>query len=485
MPRRASILTVLLTALILITSQVQALVGMDAFVTDAGSNGKSDRYIPIPAVYEVYRTIKNLGDEGFMNHPEDIFVDAQGLLYVADTDNNRVLILTRDGEVKRVITQACGAALKKPRGVFVHNDGSIWIADTGNLRIAVIESDGSDRKTFVKPDSSLLENNFTFDVNKLFVANTGYIYALKGANLITLDEANNFHGYLGADKVGFSLSRTLVRIFGSKSQVERTTKQEPASYSNFYIGSDNMIYGILSNKDTAQIRKLNTVGTNTYPEQTYGFMTEDKTGGTGKMLSPTFSDINVQENGVISVVDRNSGLIYQYDQEGNLICCFGGLGEAAGLFEIPVSIESDTDGYLYVVDYKANEITVFKPTHFIQLIHKAVSLHEAGRYSEALVYWREVLETDSNYSLAHRGAAKIMGKNDDWRGALDSYELAEDKEGYSDAYDEYRHEFFRGHFLIVVLIAAALAFGVIWFIRTTKRSANKWNNDIQMGRDIR
>ena len=71
-------------------------------------------------------------------------------------------------------------------------------------------------------------------------------------------------------------------------------KQEPASYSNFYIGKDGMIYGILSNKNTAQIRKLNSVGTNTYPEKTYGFTIRDpNTRGSVKMLEPTFSDITV------------------------------------------------------------------------------------------------------------------------------------------------------------------------------------------------
>lgn len=485
MKRHIRLLLLLLTAMLLCDFRAQALVGMSAFIVDTDSNDSADNYIPIPAVYEVYRTIKNLGDAGFMSHPEDIFVGSDGLLYVADTDNNRVLVLTRDGGIVNIITEACGAALKKPRGVFVHEDGSIWIADTGNLRIAVIEKDGTERKTFVKPASSLLEKNFTFDVNKLFVANTGYIYALKGANLITLDEANNFHGYLGADKVGFSLSRTLIRMFGSKSQVERTTKQEPASYSNFYIGPDNMIYGILSNKNTAQIRKLNTVGTNTYPEQTYGFMLPERvSNGKGKLINPAFADINVQENGVISVIDRSSGLIYQYDQEGDLICCFGGLGAAAGLFEIPVSIESDSDGYLYVVDYQANEITVLKPTHFVQLIHKAVSLHDQGRYDEALVYWNETLKIDSNYSLAHRGVAKIMGKRDDWSGALTSYKIGNDKEGYSDAFDEYRHAYFRKHFIWVVLAAAALALTAAKLIAVSKRKSDRWANDIQMGRDI-
>ena len=363
-----------LALLMLWTPAALAVVNMDAFVVDTDTTDGSDNYIPIPAAYEVYGTIKNLGENGFMNHPEDLFIAPDDTLYVADGENNRVLQMTRAGKVLSIITEACGKKLNKPRGVYVHTDGSVWIADTGNLRIATLNADGSDRKEYTKPDSSLLGANFTFDVQKIFVANTGYIYALKGANLIALDEANNFRGYLGADKVGFSLSRFLVRLFGSKSQIERTVKQEPASYSNFFIGADNMIYGILSNKNTAQIRKLNSVGTNTYPEETYGFTLPDPAlGANGKVLEPTFSDITVEDNGIITVVDRVTGLIYQYDQEGSLLCCFGGTGDTEGLFQIPISIEADSEGYLYVLDYQSNTITVFRPTHFIQLVHQRPS----------------------------------------------------------------------------------------------------------------
>ena len=476
----------LLTALLLVwISPAQAVVGMDAFVVDTDTTG-GDSFIPIPACYEVYKTIKNLGESGFMNHPEDLFVAPDDTLYVADGENNRVLQLDREGRVLRTITQACGKNLNKPRGVYVHTDGSVWIADTGNLRIATLNADLSDRREYVKPDSSLLGANFTFDVQKIFVANTGYIYALKGANLIALDEANNFRGYLGADKVGFSLSRFLVRLFGSKSQIERTVKQEPASYSNFFIGADNMIYGILSNKNTAQIRKLNSVGTNTYPEETYGFTLPDYTAGSAsKVLEPTFSDITVEDNGVITVVDRGTGLIYQYDQDGNLLCCFGGQGDTGGLFQIPISIDADSEGYLYVLDYQNNEITVFKPTHFIQLVHQAVTLHGEGRYQEALGYWQQALEIDSNYALAHRGVAKIMGKQEDWASALRSYELASDKEGYSEAFAEYRHEYFRQHFLLVVALAVAAVFVAVKLLSLAKKKADQWADDVQMGRGLK
>ncbi len=465
-----------LLALLIMSSSAFAVVGVDAFVAD-----KDENYIPIPTAYEVYTTFKNLDEYEFMNHPEDIFVGPDDLLYVADTENNRVLVMDREGVVLREITEACGKKLSKPRGVYVHDDLSIWIADTGNLRLATINADGSDRKEYGKPDSALLEKNFTFDVQKLFVANTGYIYVLKGANLIAIDEANNFRGYLGADDVGFSLSRTLIRMFGSKSQIERTVKQEPASYSNFFIGADNMIYGILSNKKTAQIRKLNSVGNNTYEEQKYGFTLEDKE---GKPLDPTLADITVEDNGVITVVDRLTGLIYQYDQEGNLLCTFGGIGTVGGLFQIPISIDHDSQGYLYVLDYNTGSITVFKPTHFIELIHQAVTLHGEGRYEEALVYWKEALEIDSNYALAHQGVAKVMGKQDNWEAALDSYYLADDKDGYSEAFSEYRHEMFRQYFVPVVIVIAVGMVVLVKLLSFLKKKADKWADDVQMGRGL-
>ena len=79
----------LLTALLMMSSAFAA-VGVDAFVAD-----KDENYIPIPAAYEVYTTFKNLDDYGFMNHPEDIFIGKDNLLYVADTENNRVLVMKR------------------------------------------------------------------------------------------------------------------------------------------------------------------------------------------------------------------------------------------------------------------------------------------------------------------------------------------------------------------------------------------------------
>ena len=129
---KKKVLLLLLAFLLLWAQAAQAVVGMDAFVVDPDSTDTDHNFVPIPAAYEVYDTIKNLGEAGFMNHPEDIFVAPDDTLYVADGENNRVLQMTRDGRVLREINEGGGAKLKKPRGVYVHTDGSIWIADTGN-----------------------------------------------------------------------------------------------------------------------------------------------------------------------------------------------------------------------------------------------------------------------------------------------------------------------------------------------------------------
>lgn len=236
---------------------------------------EDDNLMPVPAAYEVYDSIYNLKEYGTLSHPQDILLDGTDI-YVADSENNRVLKMDRSGNVLQEYTEAFDQKLKNPCGIFVDGEKNIWIADTGNLRIVVIDQEGNSLETFGKPDSNLLSDTFAFDAQKIALNSIGNIYALKGANLMSIDRANNFHGYLGAVEVGFSLSRLLVRTFGSRSQVERTMKQQPASYSNFMIGSDGMIYGVLATGERNQIRRLNSVGNNTYPEDTYGFSIRQK-----------------------------------------------------------------------------------------------------------------------------------------------------------------------------------------------------------------
>ncbi len=432
----------------------------------------------IPTVYDVEETYKNLGEYGTLNHAEDLFVDDKDQLYVADTGNNRILKLSPEGRVVAQYTEGFGVSFKNPKGVYVHMDGSIWVADSGNYRIVRLDENGGDMEVYYKPESSLLEESFTFSPEKIYVSVTGYIYVLKGTNLMLMDSQNDFRGYVGAATVPFSLSRLLIRTFGTQSQIERTVKQEPSAYTNFMIGADGMVYGILANETTGQIRKLNSVGTNIYPEQPYGLnITLDDV----NYQYSQFSDINVMDNGILTLADRATGLIYQYDQDGDLLALFGGTGSTKGTYTNPVSIVSDSKGKLYVLDYTTNAVTVLMPTKFISLIHEAVSLYDAGQYDASKDYWEEVLAIDSNYALAHSGYAKVLFKEEKYKEAMDQYYLGGNKEGYSQCFSEYRHQMFRAYFGWIALGVVVLC-GVLWtgFVRLRKK-ADSLAHELEMG----
>lgn len=321
-------LTVALSVLVCSISCVPAMADTKHFVIDSDSN-----MLPIPETYTVSNVIKNLdGTDLAFKNAEDLFIDKEDNIYVADTGNNRVLKLDYTGKVLLEITEAFGTKLSSPRGVFVDADLNIWIADTKNQRLAVVTKDAKDYIEYKKPSGITDSKGKTFDIEKVVVNDMGYIFALKGAYVMKIDQSNIFQGYMGAKNVDFSFTRFIIRTFGSAKQRKATEALRPTSYNNLTLASDGNLYGVLSEGTSGQIRRLNSVGTNTYPEKGYGYMGY-YTDGAILPKEPTFKDITVDKKGIVSVVDQNTGLIYQYDKEGNLLTTFGGLGDKKGTFK--------------------------------------------------------------------------------------------------------------------------------------------------------
>lgn len=463
-----------------------------SFITDMDGEN-----VPIPQAYEVSKTIKNLGksellgNNMFLNQAEDLFIDSNDILYIADTGNNRVIKMTKNGEIQAVITEVCGKALSSPKGVFVYTDGSIWIADTGNNRIAVTTPSGKSVKEYGKPTGIPDEANVTYDIEKLFVDHMGYIYALKGSYIMKIDSDNEFQGYMGAKEVGFSFERFIVKTFGTKEQEKKLETVEPTAYNNFLLVNNN-IYGVLAEGTTGQIRRLNSVGDNTYPENAYGYSYMED----GIVKEPSLIDIAVTQDGIVNVVDKNSGLVSQYDTNGNLLANFGGNGDRKGSFKNPTSIAVDSQGNIYVLDGSLKNIQIFESTDFIDKIHEAITLQEAGDYEGSMAKWTEVYNIDSNYFLANKSIGKLYFKEtmvgdknmkervDLYKKSMAKYKLAADKEGFSESYSERRHEFFRKYFfwIVIVIVAVVIVIGKLFVY--IKQKADKWSFNIEMGGDL-
>ena len=477
-----------------------ALAESKNFVIDTDGNA-----LPIPETYKVTKLIKSLDVTEYVEKtgetvndvfsgPEDIFIDNNDYIYVADTDNNRVLKLDGSGKVLLQITSAFtnddGSArtLSKPKGVYVEDMGTeeedddiIWIADSGNERIVGVTSSGENYVEYGKPAQLTLAKAESFDVEKIYKNDKGYMFALKGDSLMKIDEDNVFQGMIGTADVEFSFMRFLVKNFGTQEQLDSLEEARAIPYSNFMIAADGNTYGVLS-EGSDQIRRLNSKGDNNYPAGTYGYENYYDVNSENPYtpVETRFVDVTANERGIVSAICANTGLIYQYDKEGNLLAAFGGLGKKKGTFDTPSSLALDSKENIYVLDSTGKNIQVFEPTQFITLVHEAINHQLDGEYTQAQEKWEEILKIDSGYFLAHKGIGKIQYREGDYSAAMDSYKLAEDKNGYSDAFSEARHEVFRNHFFWLIVLIAAVIITIGKLFAACKRRADKWAFNIEM-----
>lgn len=296
-------------------------------------NGKK---IATPETHIVEKTITTLDGGGALTNPQDIFIDAQDNIYVADTGNNRIVVLDSQGRYLRSYT--AGNSLRSPSGVYVAEFGSLFVADTGNERIVNINPDDTVAEVFTKPDSDMLTESSDFAVTKVCLSAQGFLYTLKGQQFMMIDADNQFKGFVGANYLPFSLKRVFVRLFATEEQKQKLEVEEAPPYTNFMIGHDGMLYAVAATS-LEKIKKLNVSGKNVFPAD---YTTEQLYDSDGLPVDTNFVDITVDDHDVISVLEQTSGRIYQYDQEGNLLSVFGGLGDKRGYFRIPVLIAADS-----------------------------------------------------------------------------------------------------------------------------------------------
>ncbi len=473
--------------------------------------------VPAPAGY--VQTTVFRGEEqacGAFKAPLDLFLDsATGNLLVADTGNNRVVELDANG---KFLLEIGGdkAGLKGPEGVFVDSQGNIWVADRGNQRVVAFNADGSFKFELSRPDSSYLEG-VDFSPSKIVVDRRGYVYIVIGnqnnLGVIVVDSTQRFRGFFGRTKIPFSLGRLIARALASDTQRHKMLSIQPAPLSNINLDALGFIYAVSPVLRKDQIQRLNSVGTNVYGEvgtRTGAGKLWDKLLGkegivfgeadlawtwNGSMgmsvpeqLLPQFVDLAVDSLGIVSVIDGRNSQIYQYDQAGNLLTIFGGPGSSEGFFQKPVSIAAGQDGLLYILDSGRSNIQVFRPTELTLMVHQASFEYFNGDYDKAAQLWGDIAQRDTNFSLAHSGLGKALVGKEQYRAAMQEYFYAENKEGYSAAFREYRQIWLRATFgwlgmvVIVAVAAAGLTWGqttrglrrlVVW-LKTIREQAGLW-----------
>lgn len=102
-----------------------------------------------------------------LTRPTGMALDPSGDLYIADTGNNRVVVVPGDGGPQTVVP---ATGLSRPIGLALNAEGDLYIADSFNDRVVKIPADGSGQVT--APTTGLLHpNGLALDrAGSLFVA---------------------------------------------------------------------------------------------------------------------------------------------------------------------------------------------------------------------------------------------------------------------------------------------------------------------------
>lgn len=405
---------------------------------------------------------------GSLAAPQDMNIADDGTIYIADTGNNRIVVLGSDYEVQKVITSyeydGKECTFNKPSGVYYSLSGHLYVADTGNFRVVALDDNGATVKIIENPVSEVLEEGFVFSPLKVAVDYADRVYVIAQnmfQGIMAFDAEGNFRGFSGKIEVKITTAEKIWRKFTTKEQRSRQELFIPTEFTGMEIDEDGFIYASSIDAEGKQsVRRLNPRG-----EDVIEKGADDKVSGDmdWRLLgnysgASRIVDVIIRDKGIYSMLDYTRGRIFTYDDEGNLLYIFGGIGTQEGTFNAPVAIDVLGDDIL-VLDSSRNAVMLFSPTRYGELINEAVGLRFDGDEKKAVECWEEVIKLDSNFELAYSGIGKSLSAAGEYKEAMKYFELAKDQQYYSIAFKRYRNEILKENLQwiltgVIVLIAA-------------------------------
>ena len=408
-----------------------------------------------------------------------MYVAADGLLYVLDAGNGRIVVFDEEWKVVREIRgfvrEGKQEQFASPQGIFVTKHNHIYVADTENHRVVELTGEGAFVREIGAPQSEVISAGFQYYPIKVAVDNAGRIYVVgRGIfdGIIELDADGAFTGFMGTNRVKFDAWDYFWKQLSTKEQRSKLAQYIPLEFNNLDVDSEGFIYtttGELTSTDP--IKRLNPSGEDVLRRNGYFYPMGDIYSGDISQSS-LFIDVKVGENGVYSALDSRKGRVFTYDQDGNLMYIFGRMGEQEGTFRTPVAVERRGDQFL-VLDKDMNRITLFKPTRYGTLINEANDLLVSGKYDEAEGKWRELLRLDANNEIAYVGIGKVLLRQGEYKQALEYLKLGYDREYYSKAFGKYRKEMVRKYFGAGMTFVIVFGVGLWCFSIFRRRKTGK------------
>ena len=442
----------------------------------------------------------------------DIVSDEAANLYIADKGNNRIVVLNKFYEAVATISEYTDEfgrkqSLKEPQGLFVTNpkktvtnESYIYVCDTGNNRVVIFDRDYQYVRTINKPDSPILTEG-AFKPCSIAVDIYGRIFIVSTAcheGVIVLSGEGDFTGFIGAQKVTYSLMDMVWRRFQSKEQRAKQQLNISTAYNNITVDYDGFVYVTSNTTDPEKmakqqaaieaktasdspVKKLNSQGVEIMKRN--GFFDP---GGEVVLNAEDVSqivDVAIGQEGSWTILDQSRSRFFTYDQGGNLLFAFGDNGDQLGNGQKFNSITyqvieeenpADPDNpilqyRLVALDGGSNKITVYTPTKYCDTIIAALRNQNEHDYSQSIIYWQEVLTQNNNFDLAYIGIGKALYNQGKYEEAMEMLAKAYETEHYALAFQEVRTGIIGKWIILIIVILVALLVFVFRFLGYAKK----------------
>lgn len=488
-------------------------VGYETYTYWYEFTGKTRKAVYSKPMYEVKKVLTS-SELGCIKGStiEDVHTAKDGKTYVLDGTNSRIIVLDADYNVEKIISSVVDSIgdvyyFNKAKGIFVDNDNHLYIADTNNGRVIKCTTDGVVIRMYVLPDSHLIPAEFSYQPTKVAVDNKGYVYILSNGSYygaILYSPNDEFLGFYGSNDVAATfmqaMSTLFNRLFMNNTKRSGMTSSLPYTFSDLWVDDEGFVYTATGGTATksGQIKRLNpggsnvligSDGTNFADEGVAKSTAIEASGGRPQSLL----GVAVDKNGFMHVIDSTYGRVFIYDDNCKMISAFGGGikdGRQDGTFRSlsAIAYNLNTDDII-VTDMLANTVTVFNITEYGALVKAAQTRTIVGDYEEAFKEWEQVLALDRNCQLAYAGLAKayyvrgttatdeaVASKNYDL--AIKLAEEGYDRDTYSLAFNNVRSELIRENFTIIMIVIVLLVAGIIFLlVFSTKKKVRLIKNE--------
>lgn len=406
---------------------------------------------------------------------------------ILDSANSRIVELDSEYTVvkiyeKFVMTPGDTEALDfaGATGFAFDENDNIYIADTENERVLVIGENGVVKNIITRPDEALEGTDLPFQPSKIEINADGSIYVIaKSINMgiMVFTKEGEFKRFFANDSVVATaevIINYLKKKFMTREQIEGIEQFTAAAIANMDIDDNGFVYTVtsdtVSQESGESVRKINFKGSNILAE----IIGEEES---------ALADIEIDESDLFfSLLDNKQNKIFQYTIYGDLVGVFGCFSEQQGGFSNACAIESIGEEIL-VLDSEKNNLQIFRTSEYGSTVREAYIKLYDNQYAESLELWENIRQMNTNSRFPYYGIGLAYDSLGEYKKAMYAFEVGGFNEEYSVSYREYRKEFMADNFILIFAVILFVVLAAVLLIKCIKKLLKRNQTSLEQSKN--